>query len=102
MTKKEQLQDSLQKLMGMTDLPASATTEITNIVSLVGDVNKEYDDALKESNEKVTALSKAYTDLAIHGKFASKEEPKDENKQQQGKTLEEIAQEIQKERAMKK
>lgn len=98
MTKKEQLQESLQKLMGMTDLPASATSEITNIVSLVGDVNEEYDSALKESNDKVTALSKAYTDLAIHGKFASKEEPKDETNESKGKTLEEIAQEIQNKR----
>lgn len=80
MNKREQLQESLTKLVGMTDLPASAVSELTQVVSLVADVQKESDNTIKEQSEKITTLSKAYTDLAIHGKVASDEQPKGDDK----------------------
>lgn len=80
MNKREQLQESLTKLVGMTDIPASAVSELTQVVSLVADVQKESDDTIKEQSNKITTLSTAYTDLAIHGKVTSAEQPKGDDK----------------------
>lgn len=93
MNKKEQLQESLSKLVAMTDLPAQALSEVTNAISLVSDIENETESVIKEQNEKIVTLSKAYTDLAIHGKVASTDTPKGDDKPQPP-DLDEIGAEI--------